>query len=111
MAYRAGFLAQFDQYYRTGVYVDGCLTQQIYLYLHVYLPDSGYYNDRLRRFIPTYIIPLNCSDVGGTATPADAWTDAASVGIEEDCFIALMDWLETLTVVTTFSFDPCECPP
>jgi hypothetical protein len=110
MAYRAAFAAEFESYWATYPEVSGCATAQIYLWIHVYLPDSGFSNNRLRRFIPTYTIPLNCTDVGGTATPAVAWT-SAGISVPEECLIPLLDWLNTLTVVTTFAFDPCECPP
>jgi len=112
MAYRAAFVAWFGRDYRRTVEVSGCVTDQIYLWIHVHLPDSGFYNERLRTFVPTYTIQLNCSDAGGTATPATSWTnDAASISVPEECLIPLLDWLSTLTVVTTFAFDPCECPP
>jgi hypothetical protein len=111
MAYRAAFVAEFESYWWTYTEVSGCATAQIYLWIHVYLPDSGFYNDRLRRFIPTYTIGLNCSDVGGTAVPATTWTTADSISVPEECLIPLLEWLNTLTVVTTFAFEPCVCPP
>jgi hypothetical protein len=55
-------------------------------------------------------MPLNCTDTGGTATPAAEWS-LDGVFLPDDCFIAYSEWLNQLNIVTTFAWNACECPP
>ena len=112
---RAGIYGWFNVgEYDDGFEISGCYTRQLYLWLWVVLPESYYYgpNNSLLSYKPTYTIALNCTDTGGAATPPASWTTYGSdISPDEDCRIELLDWLNSLTIVTTFSFDACECPP
>jgi len=89
--------------------INGCDTWRTYLTLNVFLPGSAYFYNA-GTYVPTYIMPFNCTDTGGTATPGDAWF-FDGVFLPEDCLIEYSDWLNQLDIVTTFSWDACECPP
>jgi len=113
---RAGFYAEFqaDSAFREYFEVSGCPSVRVLLRIYVVLPESQYYgpNSRLALQIEGYDIPANCTDTGGTATTSQSWYFWGNDQfVDENCTIALLDWLSTLTVVTTFAFDPCECPP
>lgn len=31
--------------------------------------------------------------------------------VSQDCLIESLEWLNSLTIVATMSYQPCECPP
>ena len=106
-------VARFHALYLPVAFVDnydnnGCYTYKTYLWIYASLYNSSYFYNAARS-IPSYIMG-NCDDTGGAATPG-TWFYPDSVYLPEDCRIDWLDWLNSLTVVTTFAWDACECPP
>lgn len=58
----------------------------------------------------------DCNDTGGAFVPgspghAAGWFTNDDVRFNEDCMIAVREWLGTFTIAGTITYDPCECPP
>jgi hypothetical protein len=87
---------------------NGCPTWRAYAWIIAKLYDSTYFENGARS-IPTYVLG-NCDDVGGTGT-SPSWEPYNNTSVPEDCEIEWLDWLNGLTIVTTFAWDACECPP
>jgi hypothetical protein len=106
-------VARFHALYVPAGFVDvdystGCETWKTYLWIYASLHNSSYFYNAARS-IPSYIMG-NCDDTGGAAIPG-TWFYPDAVYLPEDCRIDWLDWLNSLTVVTTFAWDACECPP
>ena len=89
--------------------LNGCFTRRVFARLSVSFPESSFVLESTTVLIFQYDIGLNCSDTGGTGIAGEWSFDAAA--LPEDCYIEYLDWLNSLTIEATFSWDPCECPP
>jgi hypothetical protein len=88
--------------------VGGCYTYRVVGRLTAAFPESSYSeNASSVRF--TYDIALNCDDTGGTAV-LGSWSFDDTT-LPEDCYIEYLEWLDSLEIIASFSWDPCTCPP
>lgn len=56
----------------------------------------------------------DCTDAGGAfsqGSPNHSSTWDTADELNEDCMIAVREWLNTFTIDGTITYDPCECPP
>jgi hypothetical protein len=88
--------------------INGCFTTEVSIRIEASLHASSYENNF--RTTATYLIGLNCTDTGGTATQSSLW-EFVEGSVPEDCMIEAMEFLDSLDIVTTVSWDACECPP
>jgi hypothetical protein len=86
---------------------NGCDTWRAHVEIVAFMPESSYFENGWT-CKPTYIMG-NCDDTGGVATQ-QSWYFSGDF-VTEDCLIDALDWLNSLTIEATFSWDPCECPP
>jgi hypothetical protein len=97
-----------------------CLNPRTYAYITASIDDPNIIYSTMTTY-PKYVLG-GCDDTGGVASiymryndtteySSATWTNAEAIYLYEDCEIEYRDWLAGLTVVSTFAWDACECPP
>ena len=97
-----------------------CLNFRTYGTIFAFIDDPNIIYSGMTTY-PKYVLGA-CSDTGGVAGiymrygdtteySSAAWNNPEAIYLYEDCEIEYRDWLAGLTVVTTFAWDACECPP
>ena len=97
-----------------------CLNPRTYAYITASIDDPNIIYSTMTTY-PKYVLG-GCDDTGGVAGiymryndtteySSATWTNAEAIYLYEDCEIEYRDWLAGLTVVSTFAWDACECPP
>jgi hypothetical protein len=97
-----------------------CLNFRTYGTISAFIDDPNIIYSTMTTY-PKYVLGA-CSDTGGVAGiymryndttqySSAAWTNPEAIYLYENCEINYRDWLAALTVVTTFAWDACVCPP
>ena len=97
-----------------------CVNPRTYGTISAFIDDPGIIYSTMETY-PKYVLGA-CTDTGGVAGvymrygdtteySSATWTNPEAIYLYEDCEIEYRDWLAGLTVVTTFAWDACECPP
>jgi len=115
---KIGFTAQ----YSTDVegVENPCPNFRTYGTIYAFIDDPEIIYSTMTTY-PKYVLGA-CTDTGGvsgtymryndtTEYSSAKWTNPEAIYLFEDCEIEYRDWLDGLTVVSTFAWDACECPP
>ena len=108
-------------YYQDAEDVENpCLNYRTYGQIFAFIDDPYILYSTMATY-PKYVLGA-CTDTGGVAGiymrygdtteySSATWTNPEAIYLYEDCEIEYRDWLAGLTVVTTFAWDACVCPP